>query len=54
MNCNKCNHTMAQIPYVEHQKRMYKSYEKIDRLVSALVITNLAWFFVCGVCLLVR
>lgn len=34
---------MAQIPYIEHKKRLYKFYKKVNRLRVALITTNIAW-----------
>ena len=43
MKCNKCNPDMAQIPYIEHELRMYKAYCREKRLKILLVITNICW-----------
>ena len=41
MKCSECN--MAQIPYIEHRKRMFKAYQREERLKRWLLITNLGW-----------
>ena len=40
MNIKK---TMAQIPYIEHQRRMFKAYKREQKLKAALIITNALW-----------
>lgn len=34
---------MAQIPYIEHQRRMFKAYKREKRIKAALIITNALW-----------
>lgn len=34
---------LAQIPYIEHQRRMFKAYKRERRLKAALIITNALW-----------
>ena len=34
---------MAQIPYIEHQRRMFKAYKRERKLKTALIITNALW-----------
>ena len=34
---------MAQIPYIEHEYRMYKAYEREKRLKLILLGTNVLW-----------
>ncbi len=45
--CNKCelcdDKEMAQIPYIEHELRMYKAYRREQNLKIALVFSNCAW-----------
>ena len=41
MKCSECN--MAHIPYIEHRKRMFKAYQREEKLKHWLLITNLAW-----------
>ena len=48
MNCDKCKSDMAQIPYIEHKKRMYKFYEKARKLRIMLIATNAIWLSVVG------
>lgn len=45
MKCErKCkNLNMAQIPYIEHQRRMFKMYEAKKRLKILLIATNAIW-----------
>ena len=48
MECIKCitrelKDGLAQIPYVEHKKRIFKAYEKISRLKVALILSNAIW-----------
>ena len=40
--CTKCNN-IAQIPYIEHKKRMFKAYQREMRLTILLMISNLLW-----------
>ena len=37
------NIDMAQIPYIEHRKRMFKAYQRENRLKWILVATNVFW-----------
>ena len=48
MKCNKCigNIEMAQIPYIEHEYRIYKAYEREKRLKLMLIGTNILWALV--------
>ncbi len=34
---------MAQIPYIEHEYRMYKAYQREKRLKYILIGTNIVW-----------
>ena len=34
---------MAQIPYIEHEYRMYKAYKRENRLKCILIGTNIIW-----------
>lgn len=34
---------MAQIPYIEHKKRLYKFYQKNRALRMMIIATNAAW-----------
>lgn len=45
---NKIN-DLAQIPYVAHEYRMFKAYQRELRLKIALVSTNLAWLIALAV-----
>lgn len=42
MQCNNCKR-IKQIPYIEHELRMYRAYKREAKLKWALVISNLAW-----------
>lgn len=37
---------LAQIPYIEHEKRMFKAYQKINLLKMILVASNCMWLIV--------
>lgn len=56
--CNKCqlcdNKEMAQIPYIEHELRMYKSYRREQNLKIALVCSNCVWVIGVLIFLLAR
>lgn len=45
--CNKCNlcfkDDMAQIPYIEHKRRMFKAYQRETALRGWLIGTNAMW-----------
>ena len=43
--CNEClgNVEMAQIPYIEHEYRMYKACKREKILKSILIVTNILW-----------
>ena len=45
--CNKCklctNEHIAQIPYIEHKRRMFKAYRRENVLKSWLIGTNTIW-----------
>lgn len=43
MKCNECKVNMAQIPYIEHKKRIYKAYQREQKLKILLVCTNTLW-----------
>lgn len=46
MKCSKCerqNAELAQVPYIEHELRMFRAYRKRRKLMRWLVGTNLAW-----------
>lgn len=45
MGCGrKCkNLNMAQIPYIEHQRRMFKMHEAKKKLKIVLIATNAIW-----------
>ena len=47
MKCNKCNfcvkEDMAQIPYIEHKRRMFKAYQREIKLRRWLIGTNAMW-----------
>ena len=46
MNCDKCKSDMAQIPYIEHKKRLFKFYQKVRTMRTMLIATNAIWFSV--------
>ena len=42
--CKICtDKNMAQIPYIEHQSRMYKAYRREKLLKGLLIGTNALW-----------
>lgn len=45
MGCEKkCeNLNMAQIPYIEHQRRMFKMYDSKKKIKIVLITTNVIW-----------
>ncbi len=45
MKCHECycGLDMAQIPYIEHQKRMFKAYQAKKRLKWLLIGSNILW-----------
>lgn len=34
---------MAQIPYIEHEYRMYKAYQREKKLKIGLICSNIVW-----------
>lgn len=34
---------MAQIPYIEHEYRVFKAYKKEKRLKISLICSNIVW-----------
>ena len=46
MNCDKCKSDMAQIPYIEHKKRLFKFYQKVRAMRAMLIATNAIWLSV--------
>ena len=46
MNCDKCKSDMAQIPYIEHKKRLFKLYQKVRVMRTILIATNAIWLSV--------
>lgn len=34
---------MAQIPYIEHKKRLFKAYQRERRLLKIAIFSNLFW-----------
>lgn len=45
---------MAQIPYIEHEHRMFKAYQRENRLKIALIATNALWCVSASVLLIMR
>lgn len=45
---------MAQIPYIEHQIRMFKAYKREQRLKAAIIITNALWILVLAIIIAMR
>lgn len=43
MKCTDCKKDIAQIPYIEHELRMYKAYKRKNILKGLLVASNLIW-----------
>jgi hypothetical protein len=37
---------MAQIPYIEHKKRLFKFYQKVRTMRTMLIATNAIWLSV--------
>ena len=58
MKCNNCNlcfkEDMAHIPYIEHEHRMYKAYQREIKLKGWLIATNAMWLVGTIVVFLVR
>ena len=56
MDCNKClkNNNMAQIPYIEHENRMFKAYQRENCLKAWLLGTNLLWLLITLILLFAR
>lgn len=55
MRCKECvkNSELSLIPFVEHKKRMFKAYQREQRLKISLIATNILWLIVF-IILLVR
>ena len=45
---------MAMIPYIEHELRMFKAYERERRLKFMLTATNVFWFGLILLLILMR
>lgn len=45
---------MAQIPYIEHQRRMYKAYKREKALKGLLIGSNTLWLLCAILWLVVR
>lgn len=45
---------LAQIPYIEHELRMFKAYKRESILKGLLIASNLIWSAIVAVMLLVR
>lgn len=44
-NCKICtDKNLAQIPYIEHEHRMYKAHQRELKLKGWLIATNISWF----------
>ncbi len=43
MNEDKKTNDLAQIPYIEHELRMYKAYKRENLLKKILIGSNLIW-----------
>ena len=45
MDCDRCKKDikMATIPYIEHEHRMYKAYQRESRLKIGLIASNTIW-----------
>ena len=54
MKCTNCSKIdMATIPYIEHEKRMFKAYQREKKLFFSLIVTNVIWV-IAIISLLVR
>lgn len=51
---NNANFKMAKIPYIEHQKRMFKAYEDKKRLMLILISSNVLWAICAALLLIMR
>ena len=45
---------MWNIPYIEHELRMYKAYKREKRLKMLLTVSNLVWVAVVAVLMLLQ
>lgn len=45
---------MYQIPYIEHEKRIFKAYKKEKRLIALLIGSNFFWLIMCILILIAR
>lgn len=54
MKCTNCKKDIAQVPYIEHELRMYKAYKRESILKGLLIASNLIWSAIAAVMLLVR
>lgn len=45
MDCDRCKKDikMATIPYIEHEHRMYKAYQRESLLKIGLIASNTIW-----------
>lgn len=48
------NKELAQVPYIEHELRMYKAYKRESILKGLLIASNLVWSAIAAVMLLAR
>ena len=57
MNCKvciSCKTDMAQIPYIEHELRIFKAYQREIRLKAFLIGSNCLWFIAAVLCFVLR
>lgn len=57
MKCNNCNlcfkEDMAHIPFIEHERRMFKAYERIKAWKIRFIVSNIVWV-ICVIWLAMR
>ena len=56
MNKNKNTETfeMAQIPYIEHKKRLFRTQLRVKRLSICMAVSNLLWLLMVVILTFVR
>lgn len=56
MTCNKClkDNDLAKIPYIEHEKRMFKAYQREVKLKYFLLGSNILWGLIVVLLLFAR
>ena len=55
IECKKCiKPEMAQIPFVEHEFRIFKAHQREIRLKAFLIGSNCLWFIAAVLCFVLR